>query len=100
MTDDGYRVEQSAALMAELRRLSEVARAEGRLTLFTRALDWAVGELERTPMQFGESADRLNVLGLWMRRGFSGPLFVGYGVHQEGRRVFLRRVRWGRHPLR
>lgn len=91
MTDGGFHIGQSAALMADLRRLSEVARGQGRFRLFVQSLGWIVSELERTPMEFGESGERLEAADLWRRRGFAGPLFVEYAVHLGERRVFLRR---------
>ena len=100
MTDEGdeqpFRIDQSAAVVAEIRRAMELARSQGRLRLFGQALKWVYEELERTPRQFGESRGYLEGLDLWLRIGFAGPLSVQYGVHFGERRVFLQRFRWGR----
>ncbi len=89
--DEPYRLGQSAELVAEVRRLLEVARRQGRLREFGQALKWITEELQRTPDRFGESREWYPAAELQARCGFARPLYVGYGVHEPSRRVFLRR---------
>ena len=77
--------------MTEVRRLLEVARQQGRLRQFGQALKWIYEELERTPDEFGESREWYPAAAIQARCGFARPLYVGYGVHADSRRVFLRR---------
>ncbi len=91
MTDEQHVVVQPSGLLDELRRLAEQARAEGRFRAFVIALKWIYEQLQRTPHKFGESREWYAGAELQARCGFARPLYVGYGVHEPGRRVFLRR---------
>jgi len=42
-------------------------------------------------MEFGESREYLSHLGLHLRIGFAGPLFVEFAVNLSHRLVFVRR---------
>ena len=57
-----------------------------------RALRWMLEELERTPLEFGESREGSDVDRLRLRIGFVEPLVVNFGVHEPSRNVFVSRV--------
>ncbi len=99
MTPGGhYRVVNSAAVAEEFRAWAEQAKAEGRLPVFLAAARWVMGELARTPNEFGESGADVPGSGLIFRRGFAGPLFVQYAIHERGRVVYIRRFAMRRRP--
>jgi hypothetical protein len=89
VTEGRYVVDQPAALMVELRRLEAEARAQGRFRAYVLALRWIYEELRRTPGEFGESREWYPSAELQARCGFARPLYVGYGIHEPSRRVFL-----------
>ncbi len=57
------------------------------------AFKWIMEELERTPLEFGEARYASGDPGMKIRVGFSGPVMVRFGVHEESRQVFIARVR-------
>jgi hypothetical protein len=86
-----FRVVNSAAVAAEFRRLAEGAQVTGGLPIFLRAARWVVEELQRTPLEFGESWFTRPGSALVFRRGFARPLYVEYAVDPAARIVYLRR---------
>ena len=93
MSPAGYTVHNSGVVADQFRQATEQAVAEGRLAPFVEAVKWAISELERTPLEFGESRGYLPVTRLQTRCGFAGPIYVEFGVHEPTRRVFLRKFR-------
>jgi hypothetical protein len=53
-----------------------------------------VEEMERTPLELGESREFLAHAELHMRIAFVPPLYAIFGVHQPSRTVFVRRIGW------
>lgn len=91
MSDEPYRVINSAAVAEQFRALVEQARAAGRLRSVLAAARWIVEELSRTPAEFGESWTEYPRASLVFRRGFARPLFVQYAIHEAEQIVYIRR---------
>ena len=62
-----------------------------------RASRWMFEELERTPLEFGESREGTDAGRLQMRLAFVGPLQVLFGVHEPSRTVFVSRMALRKH---
>ncbi len=78
--------------MAEqFRQLAAEAQRRGQIKLFIQAANWIIEELERTPLEFGESWVTNPASDLVFRRGHAGPLSVEYAVREDARVVFIRR---------
>lgn len=93
MATTRYTVSSSALVTGHFRGLIAVARQRGMLAEFVRAGDWIVSELERTPLEFGESRDYLPHLQLRPRVAFVDPLTVWFAVHEAQPLVFIRGFR-------
>ncbi len=89
MSTDRYRISNSRAVAEQLRALIDHAEREGQHLPTLRALRWMMEELERTPLEFGESREGSNLDRLLLRIGFVEPLFVRFGVHEPSRTVFV-----------
>ena len=57
-----------------------------------RALGRMLEELERTPLDFGESREGTDIDRLRLRIGFVEPLVVKFGVHEPSHMVFVSRI--------
>ena len=91
MSQPDFQVSHPQAVLEEFRRMLDLAHARGILPVTIRASRWILEELARTPMEFGESREYLSHLGLHLRIGFAGPLFVEFAVNLSHRLVFVRR---------
>lgn len=89
MSTDRYRISNSRAVAEQLRALIDHAEREGQHLPTLRALRWMMEELERTPLEFGESREGSDLDRLLLRIGFVEPLFVRFGVHEPSRTVFV-----------
>lgn len=94
MTPDAYVVTHSQEVAAQFRRLMDRASAAGQLPIAVRASRWALEELARTPLEFGESREYLPAAELWLRIAFVRPISVAFGVRERTRTVFIRRFGW------
>jgi hypothetical protein len=65
------------------------ARETGRQSIALQAAKWIVEELERTPLEFGESRENYTGAKLQLRIGFARPFAVRFGVHVESKTVFI-----------
>ena len=92
--DVRYRVSNAGRVSDELRAALAQAERKGILPLAVRAARWIVEELERTPNEFGESRDCLAYADIQIRIAFAAPLFVAFGIHDESRTVFVRKIGW------
>jgi hypothetical protein len=59
-----------------------------------RAARWMLEELERTPLEFGESRESLNSMGLEVRVAFVRPFLVRLEVNERNRIVFVQRFNY------
>ena len=91
MSQPDFQVSHSQQVLEEFRLVLDQARDRGILPITLRASRWALEELARTPMEFGESREYLVHLELYMRIGFAGPIFVEFAVNLPNRIVFVRR---------
>ena len=89
MSEARYRVANSAMVGERFRACLLVARDTGRYSVALRAAQWIVEELERTPLEFGESRENYPGAKLQLRIGFARPLKVRFGVHEESKTVFI-----------
>lgn len=80
-----YRVFPSGVADEDLRRAFGQAEGRGLLAAATAAARWLVSDLERTPMEIGESRDYLPHLRLHKRIAFARPISVRYAVHEDSR---------------
>ena len=94
MREGPYQVSNAGRVSDELRDAFAQAEAKGLLPLAVRAAKWIVEELERTPKEFGESRDFLTYASIQMRIGFAAPLFAVFGIHEDSRTVFIRKIGW------
>jgi hypothetical protein len=93
VTEPRYTVDNSGLVAELFRTAANQAADEGRLPVFLLAARWIISELERTPMEFGESREYLPTAQIHGRCGFARPLYVEFGVHEPTRLVFLRKFR-------
>ena len=96
MSDSRYFVSSSRAVRQRFRGSLVAAEANGELEMAIRAGDWMLGELARTPLEFGESRDELPVLGLKVRFAFVRPLAMYFAVNEENHVVFLMSVKYSK----
>lgn len=94
MSQNPYNVVHSDLIVEQLRVAMASAVAEGDKALASRAFQWAVEEMERTPSEFGESREYLQYAELYLRIAFVSRGFVSFGVHEPTRTVFVRRIGW------
>jgi hypothetical protein len=87
-----YHVANSAMVGERFRACLLHARNTGRYTIALQAAKWIVEELERTPLEFGESRENYPGAKLQLRIGFARPLKVRFGVHEESKTVFIRTI--------
>ncbi len=92
MSAERYRISNSRAVSEQLRALVAKAESNGIHLAVVRALRWMLEELERTPLEFGESREGSDVDRLRLRIGFAEPLVVNFGVHEPSRNVFVSRI--------
>ena len=92
--DERYKVSNAGRVSEELRTAFARAEAKGILPLAVQAAKWIVEELERAPDEFGESRDFLSYAQIQMRIGFSAPLYVVFGIHDDSRTVFIGKTGW------
>ena len=92
--DVRYRVSNAGRVSDELRAAFALAESKSMLPLAVRAAGWIVEELERTPDEFGESRDYLGYAQIQIRIAFAAPLFVVFGIHEDSRTVFVRKIGW------
>jgi hypothetical protein len=92
--DDRYTLSNSQDVAALFRQVMDRAAAEGRLPIALRASRWAMEELERTPLEFGEAREYLPGAELQLRIAFVRPVYVAFGVRERTRTVFIRRFGW------
>jgi hypothetical protein len=92
---EGYfRISNSGQVSEQLRAAFAQADQVGALPVTVRAARWIVEEMERTPDEFGESRDYLPEAGIRMRIAFAPPLYVIFGIHEDSRTVFVRKIGW------
>ncbi len=94
MKDERYRIVNLPLASAQLRAILDAASKQGRLQEVVEAGEWMHSELERNPMDFGESRDYKIASQLYMRVGFVSSLFVLFGVHQSRKVVFVLKIGW------
>jgi len=92
--DERYEVSNAGGVSDELRAAFALAESKTILALAVRAAKWIVEELERTPGEFGESRDFLAYADIQVRIAFAAPLFVVFGIHEDSRTVFIRKIGW------
>ena len=86
-----YPVVNSAAVAEQFRDLLEQVWGTDRAASVAAEARWILGELARTPAEFGESWFPYAGGRLVFRRGSSGPLFVEYAFDPTAWVVYLRR---------
>jgi hypothetical protein len=96
MSDHRYRVMHSGAASEQLEAALAHAEAVDQKPQALEAAQWAWEEMERTPLEFGESRGYLPHAKLHKRIAFSGPLVFYFGVHDERPEVFVIRIKWTR----
>lgn len=94
MSDELYRVVNLPMASAQLRTILDVAALKGKLLEVVEAGDWMHSELERSPLEFGESRDFKKASQLYMRIGFVSSLFALFGVHETKKVVFVLKMGW------
>ena len=94
MSNERFLISCSKAKKAEFRQVAEEARADGRFEMAVQAGEWILGELARTPMEFGESRGELPHLELELRFAYVRPIAMQFAVHEASRKVFIRSFRY------
>jgi hypothetical protein len=89
LKENQYRLSNSERVAEHFRDCLLRARNTGRYAVALRAARWIVEELERTPLEFGESRENYPGARLQLRIGFARPLKVSFGVHEESKTVFV-----------
>ena len=96
MSPGTYRISNSKATGELFKAIADEARKAGRRLETLRAARWIFEELERTPLEFGESRNVYHHLQLQMRIAFVRPLTILFGVHESSRTVFISRMALGK----
>jgi hypothetical protein len=91
--DPHFRVQMSAVVADQLRRILRRAAAVGRAADVVEAARQIRHHLRTRPREFGELTRHYPAAQLDLRRGAVGPLFVYYGVHRTQPQVFIREFR-------
>ncbi|MBL8864766.1 MAG: hypothetical protein JNK93_04310 [Planctomycetia bacterium] len=94
MNDERYRIVNLPLASSQLRAILDAAAVRGRLQEVVEAGEWMHSELERNPMEFGESRDFKIASQLYIRVGFVASLFVLFGVHETRKVVFVLKMGW------
>jgi hypothetical protein len=94
MPAERYQLAVSGAARQQLERALHLARQAGKRLEGIRAARWILEELERTPMEFGESREHLDAMGVEVRVAFVRPLKVRFAVNEDERVVFVQRFEY------
>src|SRR6476619_5441590 len=88
-----YRIEFSGTVRDQLISCQQKASMEGRGAEFIAAMRKILNRLQTSPANFGEAIFRLYSLRMTIRTAVVRPVFIDFGVWEEGGFVFIRSIK-------
>jgi hypothetical protein len=88
-----YRIDLSGAVRDQLISCQQQATIEGPGAEFIVAMRQILNRLQISPANFGEAIFRLHSLRMTVRSAVVRPIFVDFGVWEDGSFVFIRSIK-------